>query len=239
MKRVAKASLAVLVIVALCIFVLKAVLLGLAWKRQVAAERILAAVRTLQPEVSSCAELQQKVFTPNPEFYLERGKGNSEDQHAYAAIYNQTDIGIEHLPDFLREPLVKLLLPRWTMFEVTLHCSAGKLARITVLEMQEVEGWPHPYSVKTEIVDAWPPDDPELRGITASERHYHVYEQGTSLYVDNKLIRQSPTLGRWISLDRYATPIERSKALDFHLNCFTRLRGCQDTNLILQPAPKR
>ena len=228
MRRVGWVLIGAVITVVSCLLVSKAAFLGFAWKQQLRAERVLVAVRSLQPGVSTVADLQRVVVSKNLGFSSPCETDHSEEGQGEVDIYN-VGMGLPHV-------LRKLLQPRWTMFEVALRCSAGTLTQLKVVEMQDVAGWPHPYSDSTTIVDAWKPND-VYRMVPASQLHYSVYQRGTTLYVENRPVKVSPVLNRFIELDRYATPDERSKALGFHLDCFTRLQGCQDVNLILQPAP--
>lgn len=228
MRRVGRVLFGAVVVALLCLLVLKAAFLGFAWNQQLRAERVLAAVRSLQPGVSTAADVQRVVVSKNLGFSSPCETDHSEEGQGEVNIYN-VGMGLPHV-------LRRLLQPRWTMFEVSLRCSTGTLTQLKVVEMQDVEGWPHPYSNSTTIVDVWKPNDP-YRPVPASQLHYSVYESTTGLYVGDRLVKEAPPLMRFIQMDRYATPDERSKALNFRLDCFTRLRGCQDVNLILQPSP--
>ena len=143
----------------------------------------------------------------------------------------------EHTPEFLGRMEEKLILPRWTGFDVSLTCESGLLSGMRVTEMQD-SGWIHPYADATAVSPRGPivnaSDDAGLKS-----RDYWVYERGTSVYQGDKLVAESPVLNRFIQLTPDATAEERRRAFDFHLDCFTRWRGCQSVDLILPAAPNR
>ena len=122
------------------------------------------------------------------------------------------------------------------MFSVSLSCDSGILTSLEITEMQE-SGWVHPYSDTIYSLPKGTVADADSGDPKPQCRNYWVFERKMGEYADDKLVRESPILNRFIYITPDATEDQRRRAFDFGLNCFTRLGGCQNVDLILPAAP--
>ena len=211
-----------------------------AWRNQREAERALAAVRDLQPGVTTIAEAENLVSSRG--FVFMQHCGPDLDHRAHFEVFNSSDWEVKPVvlsPDYLREIETRVLLPHGTMFLISIACDTHVVREVRILEAQDFKGNPHPYSAATKLLPPGVAADAESGEQNVNHAAYFVWSSGSLVYDGPRLVRTIPDYREFVFVTPEASPEERRRALDFHLNCFTRFRGCQDMNLILDASPNR
>jgi hypothetical protein len=195
------------------------------------ASRLLSVIRELHPGTTT--ETQARVaLMPFSAFSPRKGTVLSQLEYQ---IFN-SPAWITSLAYHLRFIPVRFTLP-WTLFEARVDFMGGLVARIDIVEMQEDRpGFPHPNSAFVSMLSnrtgqvARSP----LGGAPASFNGYWEYSQTTGeTDRDGNLTSFSCCHARFIQLDERATPVQRSKSLNFQLHCLTSFLRCKDDRQIL------
>lgn len=241
-RRVTGLTLYLVLALVILFALMKASFLLVAFRHQLAAERLLADVTQLKPGVTTVDDLQKLVFAKygasGPPCNADTIEERQRTITMYNSPYNWAKLPFHHLPRQVEELAGKALIPRWTILDVTLSCAGGHLSKVMVQEAQAPKVLQLPghtalangYSATTSIVAEFPPVD--FRGQAwPVGLHYSVSveKELAEAGVPERLV------GFIVALDQHATAEQRRRALAFRLNCFTRIAECQDVNRILQP----
>jgi hypothetical protein len=236
MRAVAKWMMIVIAVPLIILCVLELAVYVGACNQQRKAERLLSAISKLQVGKTQVSDLQRDIFPLDSQF----GQGCGSSGHAYSYIANYPAWMLwenEHTPEEIRNFKMKLVPLRGTFFSVSISCHDGLLSGMRVVEMQDAPGWPHPYSDSSTFLSEGSVANEHAADPKPETKDYWIYVQGTALYDGEHL--DHLVRGRFISITPDATVEEKRKALEFHLDCFTRFSGCQNVDLILRPSPNR
>lgn len=221
MRRWAKVVARVLVVVVAVQLVFAGAMYANAWYARLRAGRLLAALKTMTPGVTTEADYLRAVKP-----WQDLDEQQDTVHPGYAEVSNQPRW--VYCYGTLRALcyVVMVPMPIGTFFNVFPTFTDGKLTYLNIREGQEPMSWRS--SVLTQIYSkSYESTDPEL---TMPFDGYLVSPagQGVTKYFLSV-----------VTLDERATAAERDSALDFSFKCFTTYRTCRDGAQFLRPAPNR
>ena len=213
--------------------VFSATMYASAWYYRIQAQRLLACVRELQPGFTTEAE-SHRLLRPVEGCLLWDRRVTSERPFVVREEYqvpnspSWMDFVFRHTPDPLRGFIGRHLMLDWALFGVLQEFKSGVLSKLYVYEMSDGVG--HPFSAHATIYAGQATDRGEFDGYLVRSTPLMTDTEGRPL--------ARPTLFREdVFVDERGTVAQRRKALGFHLECLTAIRGCHDAALILQPEP--
>jgi hypothetical protein len=210
-----------------------------AWYYRIQAQRLLECVRGLRPGITTEAEAHRLLHPA--EGLRDRSSntsgGSSVLTEEYDALNNPswTDFIFRHIPDPLRRFMGRHLMADWTMFEVSEEFRGGVLLKLYLCEMSDGVGYP--YSAHTTIYAGRATEDVPQWADGKEFNGYAVHSRIVTKDMEGPPRARPFTLREDVFVDDRGTATQHRKALDFHLECFTAIRGCHDVSLLLQPEP--
>ena len=204
-----------------------------AWYYRMEAQRLLACVRELQPGVMTEAEAHRLLRPVEGRLLWDR-RVTSERPFVVTEEYqvgnspSWMDFVFRHTPDPLRGFIGRHLMLDWAMLAAQEEFKAGILSKLYVYELSDGVG--HPFSAHATIYAGQATDRGEFNG-------YLVRSIPLMTDMEGRPIPRLVLFREDVFVDERGTVEQRRKALDFHLECLTAIRGCHDAALILQPEP--
>jgi hypothetical protein len=125
-----------------------------------------------------------------------------------------------------------ILFVPYSSFSVSPRFQSGQLVLLEVRETQEHKGDMHPYAASVRLLSTGTEQgNPELphdfTGFQVSPIQ-EVYEDGKGNQIGPSWISRE-----YVTLDERASSEQRAHSFEFHLDCFTSLKGCRDARQIL------
>ena len=197
------------------------------------AQRLLACARELQPGVTTEAEAH-RLFRPVEGRLSWDRQVTSERPFVVREEYqvgnwpSWMEFVFRHTPDPLRGFIGRHLMLDWAMFAAQEEFKAGVLSKLYVYELSDGVG--HPFSAHATIYAGRAADRVEFNG-------YLVRSTPLTMDMEGRPIPRLVLFREDVFVDERGTVAQHRKALDFHLECLTAIRGCHDAALILQPEP--
>lgn len=202
-------------------------LYGYAWKQRLLAGKLLSAVRTMQPGVSTEAQYEAAVqpFAKQVIEIQQEGSGGK-----FVAV--PSGFAVANEPEWVfaavrRIPWVGDLGTRGAYFSVEPKFLDGTLSSLHLEEMQMISG--HAPGAFVRIMSNKSRD---------SESDI-LDEKGGYWFQSMQIGDGIPAWEQFVTLDERATPREREAALNFDFACFTAIHNCLDGGKMLRPAPSR
>ena len=204
-----------------------------AWYYRIQTQRLLACVRSLQPGITTEAE-SHRLLRPVQGHLLWDRRITSErpfvvtEEYQLANSPSWMNFVFMHTPDPLRGFIGGHLMLDGAIFAVLQEFKSGILSKLYVYETSDGVG--HPFSAHATIYAGRAADRVEFNG-------YLVRSTPLTMDMEGRPIARLVLFREDVFVDERGTVEQRRKALDFHLECLTAIRGCHDAALILQPEP--
>jgi hypothetical protein len=219
--------LAGVIVVAVLVVLCFAGLYGYAWKQRLLAGKLLAAVRTMQPGVSTQTEYEASL-RPLAKHALEISQQGADGR------YKELPGGyyVSNLPAWVdiainRVVWMRKFETRGVYFAVKPEFQDGILSNLNMEETQTASGHPPGATVRVRSM--------KYRDISSD----YLDENGGYLFQSMQVGDGTPTWEQFVTLDERATPSEREAAMNFNFACFTAIHNCMDGGKMLRPAPNR
>jgi hypothetical protein len=207
------------------------------WYSRWEATRLLASARLLRPgatEAETRKALSQfdRYLSPGQEWTMagHTSRRVTRDSYEISSYPRWTGWAASYLPFWINERI--WFLPN-TNFSVSPRFENGELVLLEFREWQDHRGDAHPYaaivrvfSTNTEKGAPELPDDFTGFGVSP-------YEEAM-FGANGKQIGSSWISRVYVTLDERASPAQFPESFNFHLDCFTSLRGCHDARKILE-----
>ena len=205
-----------------------------AWYYRIQAQRLLACVRSLQPGITTEAE-SHRLLRPVQGHLLWDRRITSErpfvvtEEYQLANSPSWMNFVFMHTPDPLRGFIGGHLMLDGAMFDASEEFKGGILSTLKVVEMNAMPGSGRPCAALATIYGGQTADDASSGYLVRSQR---LEENMEGWSIAGPIVFRED-----VFVDERGTATQHRKALDFHPECFTAMRGCRDALHMLQPEP--
>ncbi|AEU35717.1 hypothetical protein [Granulicella mallensis] len=211
-----------------------------AWYCRIQAQRLLACVRSLQPGITTEAESHRLLRPVQGHLHWGRRVTSERpfvvtEEYQVANSPSWMNFVFMHTPDPLRGVIGGHLMLDGAMFAVLQEFKSGILSKLYVYETSDGVG--HPFSAHATIYGHHATDDVPQWSDRREFNGYLVNSMPLIADTEGRPLARLVLFREDVFVDERGTVEQRRKALDFHLECLTAIRGCHDASLILQPEP--
>lgn len=201
MKRLWRSTIAALLVLGALLLTLKVAVYLQAWRNQREAKRALSIVRNFQPGVTPRTEIAG-LRRFGRSFVNDCGRDAATGAYLQFADTASWESILFRGPEWLRDLEAHWLLPRGTMFLISIRCDANLIQEVRISEAQTFEGNPHPYSARTTLLPPGVAANYEMGEQHANQKAYAVWTSGSAVYDGDKLIATIPDYRKVVYVTR-------------------------------------